>query len=162
MSIIAVPIGAHRRDIIGLSIQVLWCEEESVLGVKDMKGPHTKIISNMENLVTTETIINWMKEQIENKHPIDSHRYLDAALKLNVLLQGEQEKLFTIEQEVAQLRKVLLEDGKTVSYAKSMIEASDEYKIMKTQKAKIDRAVEFIRLSKQYSRTSSDLMKYQL
>ena len=113
----------------------------------------------IQSVVTTESIITWMTEQIENKNPIDPNMWMDASLKLNVLLQGEQEKLFEIEQEVALLKKTLLEDGKTVAYAKVMIEATDEMKSMKIQKAKIERCIEFIRLSKLHSRTASDLMR---
>ncbi len=116
----------------------------------------------MENLVTTDKIIEWFTSQIENKLPIDSHLYLDAALKLNVLLQGEQEKLYDMEQEVAKLRKTLLESGKNSTYTKMMIEATDEYKEVKKQKAKIDRCISFMQLAKAYSRTTSDLMRNQL
>lgn len=113
----------------------------------------------MENQSTADSIMSWFTEQVENKLPIDPHLWLEGSMKLSVLLQSEQEKLFAMEQGVAQLRKILLEDGKTVAYAKTMIEASDEYREARKQKAKIDRGTEFIRLAKLYSRTASDLMK---
>ncbi len=116
----------------------------------------------MENLVTTDTIISYLRGQIESKLPIDPHLWMDGAMKLNVLLQGEQEKLFELEQKVAELKKILLEDDKTVAYAKTMVEASNECKEMKKQKAKIDRVIEFIRLAKQHSRTASELMRNSL
>ena len=113
----------------------------------------------MENLSTADSIMLWFTTQVQNKEPIDPHTFLEGAIKLSVLLQTEQEKLIDREQEVAQLRKVLIEDGKTVAYAKAMIEASPEYAETKKLKAKIDRGTEFIRLCKLYSRTASDLMK---
>jgi hypothetical protein len=113
----------------------------------------------METLSTADSIMGWFTEQVQEKQPIDPHNWLEGAIKLSVLLQGEQEKLIIKEQEVAQLRKLLLEDGKTVAYAKTMIEASNEYAEARKLKAKIDRGTEFIRLCKLYSRTSSDLMK---
>lgn len=112
-------------------------------------------------IVTTESIMGWFTEQIENKLPIDPHMWLEGAQKVNVLLQSEQELLYDMEQEVAQLRKVLLESDKTVSYAKMMIEATPEYKLCKVQKAKIERCLEFVRLAKIYSRTSQDIYKSQ-
>lgn len=113
----------------------------------------------MKNLSTADSIMDWFTKEIENKEPIDPHRFLEGAIRLSVLLQGEQEKLILKEQEVAQLRKLLLEDGKTVAYAKTMIEAGNEYAEARKLKAKIDRGVEFIRLCKLYSRTAGDLMK---
>ncbi len=111
----------------------------------------------MQELVTISAIIEWMTKQVEERQPIDPNTWMDASLKMNVLLQSEQERLFTLEQEVAILKKTLLEDGKSVAYARVMIEATDEYKNCKIQKAKIERCVEFIRLSKLHSRMSNDI-----
>lgn len=113
----------------------------------------------MDSLSTADSIMDWFTTQVQNKEPIDPHLFLEGAIKLSVLLQAEQENLIIKEQEVANLRKILLEGGKTVSYAKTMIEASNEYAESRKLKAKIDRGTEFIRLCKLYSRTSSDLMK---
>ena len=112
--------------------------------------------------VSANTIMDWMAQQVAEKNPIDPHLWLEAALKLNVLTQAEQELRFDMEQTVALHRKVLLDDGKTVAYAKTMIEATDDYKKMRIQKAKIDRILQFIMLSKQHSRTASDLMRSQM
>lgn len=115
----------------------------------------------MENR-TTDSIIAHFNALVESKQPIDPNSWLEAGMYLNVLIQSEQELLFDLEQEVARLRKALLDDGKTVAYAKTMIEATDEFKNARKQKAKIDRVIEFIRLSKQHSRLASDLMRSQL
>lgn len=115
----------------------------------------------MENLVTTDKIIDWITEQVENKQPIDPHLWLEASMKLNVLLQTEQEKLFELEQVVALAKAMHLEQGKSVGYAKTMIESTDQYKLARKQKAKIDRVIEFIRLSKLYSRISQEIMTSQ-
>lgn len=113
----------------------------------------------MENLVTADSIMEWFTEQIAQKNPIDPNLFLEGALKLSVLLQSEQETLFMMEQVVARMKESLIQSGKTVAYAKTVIEATDEYRKCRVQKAKIERAIEFIRISKQYSRTASDLMK---
>lgn len=111
------------------------------------------------NLVTIDKIIEWLTEQVEKKLPIDPHTWLEAAQQMNVLLQGEQEKFFDLEQVVALLRKTLLDDGKSVAYAKTMIDSTEEMKAMKIQKAKIDRCIEMIRIAKLQARTAGDLMK---
>ncbi len=110
----------------------------------------------MDNLVTVDKIIEWFTTQVEQKLPIDTHTWLEGAQKINVLLQGEQEYLFELEQRVAILRKMLLDDGKTVAYAKTMVEATQEIRDMKNQKAKIDRSLEMIRISKLQARMAHD------
>lgn len=107
-------------------------------------------------LVTVDTITGWIKEQVENKQPINPSLWVEASMKLNVLLGDEQNKLFDIQQQVADLRKLRIESGDTVSKAKVYIEATNEYKDMCKQRAKIERAVEMIRIAKLMSRMSLD------
>lgn len=110
-------------------------------------------------IITTETIIKWLTKMVEDKHPIDANTWLDACQKLNVLLQGEQELLFDREQEVAKLRNIILESGDSVAKARSKIEETNEYKETRKQKAKVERIIEMIRISKLQSRMSSDIMR---
>lgn len=112
----------------------------------------------MEHLVTVDTILGAFNEWIINKKVIDPHLWLDGAQKINVLLEDEQGKLFEIQQVLAVQRKVLIEQGSTVAKARVMIEATNEYKEFCKQKAKIERAIEFIRISKMQSRTTRDIM----
>ncbi len=112
----------------------------------------------MDNLVTVDKILGAFNEWITNKHIIDPHLWLDAAAKINVLLEDEQNKLFEIQQILAVQRKILVEQGATVAKAKVVIEATDEYKQLCKQKAKIDRAIEFGRLAKQQSRTTREII----
>lgn len=113
----------------------------------------------MKDLITIETITGWLTEQVKSKSPIDPGTWVDAAAKINMLLQDEQEKLFEMEQEVAKIRNIAIESGETVSRAKSRVEATDEYKNARKQKAKIERAIEAIRISKLQARMSSDIMR---
>lgn len=112
-------------------------------------------------LVTTDTIITWLNEQVTNKFPISPTTFLDAAVKLNLLLADEQEELFNLQQKVSQLKIDYLQDDdkRNVSKAKMMVEASDDFRLMKTQQAKIDRIIEFIRLAKVQSKISSEEMR---
>jgi len=112
----------------------------------------------MENFVTVDSILGAFNEWITNKKVIDPYLWLDAAAKINVLLEDEQNKLFEIQQVIAVQRRILIEQGSTVAKAKVMIEATDEYKQLCKQKAKIDRAIEFGRLAKQQSRTTREII----
>lgn len=114
----------------------------------------------MEN--TLDSILERLAEMSRQVGVIDPDMYLRACEKLNALLQGEQERLFDQEYEVALMRKSLLEEGKTSSYTKMVIEASDEYRKARTQKAKIDRALETIRIGKSHARLATELMKNQM
>lgn len=113
----------------------------------------------METLVTVDSIIAWFTEQVEQKNPIDPSTWVDGAQKLNVLIQGEQEKLFDMEQDVAKLRNLLLDSDESVAHAKSRIEATEEYKNARKQKAKVDRVIEMIRIAKLQSRTASEMLR---
>lgn len=116
----------------------------------------------MDNLVTTDKIIEYMTNLVENKQPIDPNLWMDSAMKLNILLQGEQEKLYELEQIIAIEKSAYLTEGKSVAHAKTLIEAGDDHKECRKQRAKIDRIIEYIRLAKLHSRTASDLMRNQL
>ena len=111
-----------------------------------------------DTLITIDTITNWLLMQVQTKQPIHASTWLDAAQKIVVLLQTEQEKLFDLEQDIAVRGNVLLEAGESVAKAKSKVEELEVYKNARKQKAKIDRAIELIRVSKLQSRMASDVM----
>ena len=112
----------------------------------------------MDELITIDTITNWLLKQVQEKNPIHAAVWLDASQKINVLLQNEQEKLFEIEQEIAVARNLLLESDESVARAKSKVEEMEIYKQARIQKAKIERAIELIRIAKLQSRMASDVM----
>jgi plasmid replication initiation protein len=114
----------------------------------------------MDNTLSTiDSITQWLTDQVEQKQPISPDVWLEASARINVLLQGEQEKLFTMEQQVAIIRGVLLDSDKSVAYAKSKVEESDVYKQARIQKSKIERALELIRIAKLQSRMASEVMR---
>ena len=108
----------------------------------------------MKELVTTDSIINYLKESVENKSSLSPHIWIDAAQKLNVLLADEHNLLFDLENIVATLKLGFLsEDDKgNVSKANLKIEVMNEYVLMRKQKAKIGRIEEFIRIAKLQAR----------
>jgi uncharacterized protein YlxW (UPF0749 family) len=112
----------------------------------------------MEDLITIDTIVNWLLMMVQTKQPVHAATWLDASQKIVVLLQDEQEKLFELDQEVAKARNLSLESGESVARAKSRVEELDIYKEARKQKAKIERAIELIRISKLQSRMASDVM----
>lgn len=103
-----------------------------------------------DKLVTTDVIIGHLKNKIENKEPLSPGIYIDAAEKLNVLLSDEHDKLFTQQQKIAEMKVTFLEADpkRNVSMAKLLTEATNEYREMQIQKAKIGRIEEMIRLAK--------------
>lgn len=115
----------------------------------------------MEDFVTVEKITEWLTAQVQAKNPLGPDVWCDAAAKINVLLQEEQEKQFLMEQDVAKLRGLLLDAGETVAKARTRIEATDEYRKARNQKAKVERALELIRIAKIQSRMASGMLNGQ-
>lgn len=102
----------------------------------------------MNDKVTIDLILKWLQESIEQKRPVDAHTWVDSAQKMVILVGDESSKLYDIQQKVAQLKVARIEQGDSVAKAKVYVEASDEYKEMKQQEAKIERVFESVRISK--------------
>jgi hypothetical protein len=99
-------------------------------------------------LVTTETILTWLQTSVEERQIIGPSMWLDAAAKLTVLLGDEHDKLFDLQQQVAQMKVQSMEDGDTAARAKIKAEATDVYKAMCSQRARIERIEEMVRVAK--------------
>lgn len=113
----------------------------------------------MNDLITTDTILNALKERVENKVPVSPNMWIDAAEKLNILLGDEHDLLLDLQQKVAQMRADLIEGGDSVAKAKSKIEATDEHKEANRQRAKISRIEEMIRIAKIQARLKESEMR---
>ena len=100
--------------------------------------------------VTADIILGYLKAQIESKRPISREVWGDASFKLNLLLGDEIHELEAIRQKVAQRKYELyrIQEKKNVSAVDLEIEASDDYRIMREQDAKVEQIKEFIRLAK--------------
>lgn len=109
--------------------------------------------------VTTDTILDWLKDSVEQKRPIDAHTWVDSAQKLNVLISDENNRLYELQQEVAKLKVLRIESGESVAKAEVYVQATDEYKKMKIQAARIEQIQESIRISKIQARLSDNEMK---
>ena len=115
-----------------------------------------------DKLVTTEKIMDYFTEKVSQKEPIAPYLWLEGALKLSVLIGEDQNKLFNLNQKVAQGKETRIRNGENVSRARSFVETTDEYVEACKLKAKIERAWEFIKCAKLYSRLSQDEMRGQL
>lgn len=106
-----------------------------------------------------DDILNVLQDWAANKMPVNPAAWLEAAMKLSALVGNESDLLYEMEQKVANSRVALLEEGKSAAETKMRVEASDEYKAARKQKAKIDRITETIRLAKHRSRLAMDEFK---
>lgn len=116
----------------------------------------------MDNYNTFDSIMEAFSRLAMDKNPISPNIWLAGAVKLNVLLEGEIETLINLEHKLAKMRKEFLELGNTATFSKMMIEASDEYKEMQLQKARINNAKEQILLAKKYATITSELMRQNM
>lgn len=106
----------------------------------------------MENLVTCDLILDWLRECVEQKKMIDAHTWVDSAQKLNILISDEHDKLFELQQKVSDFKLNFITNGKSVAMAKIAVETTDMFKNMQKQKAKIEKIEEMIRIAKLQAR----------
>src|SRR3990167_9124677 len=100
-------------------------------------------------IITVDTILDWLQTQVEEKRPVDAHTWLDALQKITVLLGEEHDILFDLQQKVAQAKVDVLDKLKmSNTEAKTRTEATDLFKDMQRQKAKIGRIEEMVRIGK--------------
>lgn len=112
-----------------------------------------------DNLVNADLILNWVQKQVESRHPIDPGLWIDISVKLNILKSDEDDKVAELSQKIAKKKVEYLKEDKNVSRANLMVEASDDYRELLKQKAKIERIEETIRLSKVQAKLASESYK---
>ncbi len=108
--------------------------------------------------VNTDQILNWVKERVETKKAdFDVNFWLEVAMKLIILLPDEIGKLYDFQKIVAQKRLDILDgqDKKNISEAKLRVEATEEYRDMRKQEAKIGQIEELVRIAKLQSRINA-------
>jgi hypothetical protein len=106
----------------------------------------------------TDVILNWIKDRVEQKKAdFDVNFWLEVAMKLTILLPDEIGKLYDYQKEVAQMRLDILggQEKRNVSEVKMRVEASDVYRDMKKQEAKIGQVEEIVRIAKIQARVNS-------
>lgn len=116
----------------------------------------------VDDVVTIDGVLAKLEEWVKERHPIDAHTWLQAASQITVLLGGEHEKLFTLQQRVAASKAYYIkEQDFTAARANIELEASDLYKEMRIQEAKIKRIEELVRISKIQARLADREMGLQ-
>ena len=109
--------------------------------------------------ITTDTILDWLKESIEEKKPVSPTVYIDACQKLNILRSTDDDLYAELQHRLAEFKAERLKKGDTVASAKLKAEATELNKEANKQKAKIERITEAIRISKIRARLGSDEIK---
>lgn len=104
----------------------------------------------MTQLVTTDTILDWLKEKVESRQTIPNDAWLDAGFKLNLLLSSEHLELENRRALVSNLKLKIYQgqEKKNVAACDMEIEASEEYRQLRLQEHRVGRIEEFIKLAK--------------
>lgn len=113
----------------------------------------------MEEIITTETIINYLEEKIKHREPVAPSTFVDAAQKLNVLLSDEHAELYRLQQILNEKKAELIGQGESVAKAKTLTEATEDFHAYCLQKAYIERIEEFIRIAKLQARMKIEELK---
>ena len=108
---------------------------------------------------TARSIVELLQTMAEKRGDIDAHLWLTCAMKLRVLLQGEQEKLVDMERDVQIMKADFLKAGDSAVSAKIKTETSDIYVEMKKQEVFIKTALDLVLLAKKYATTETDIYK---
>jgi hypothetical protein len=95
-----------------------------------------------------ETIMAWMTTTVQSKQSIPPAQFVEAAQYLVILMSNETNKLYELEQKVAQMKVDLLKEHDKVNKVNLIVNATDEYKQMKIQQAKVKNIEETIRVAK--------------
>jgi hypothetical protein len=108
-------------------------------------------------MVTADAIIDWLKKSVAAKHPVSASQWLDAALKLTVLIGDENSKLFSLEQKVAEAKVACIDaqEKKSVALADVMVRTLPVWLEYRTQEAKVEQIQELVRVAKKQAELSS-------
>ena len=104
----------------------------------------------MQEKITSDTILTWVKEAVENKKEISRELWLEIAFKLNLLRLDEAILYNKMRQAVAIKKWEILKSQikRNVAAVNTEIETFDEYRFMKDQEDKIYVIDEFVRVAK--------------
>lgn len=113
----------------------------------------------MEDKLTVDEILAWLRSNIESRNPISPHVWIEAAARLNILMGDEVSRMYYLKQKVNQMRAEKISGGDNVTKAKALIEATDDYRDSKILEGKLSVIEESIRIAKLMARTSLEEMK---
>ena|SRR3990167_1780693 len=100
--------------------------------------------------VTSDLILDYLKSLVESKKVVPREEWLNCAFKLNLLRLDESKLLNQMRQTVAIKKHEIMktQEKRNVAAADVEIEASEEYRFMRDQEAKLDVVEEFVRIAK--------------
>jgi hypothetical protein len=110
---------------------------------------------------SVDTIMHWLTTTVQSKMQISPQQFVEAAQYLVILVGDEHIKLYDLEQKVAQMKLEMLPSAKSVAEVKLRIEATDTYKEMRKQQARIKQIDEMIRVAKLLGRMKNDEINHQ-
>ena len=98
--------------------------------------------------ITIATILNQFTEWVENKKPISPATWIDAAIKLNVLLEGLDEEIVEMETLMSEAEMEPIQKDNPISKTNILKRGAIEYKDYLSAISRKKRIEEFIRLAK--------------
>jgi hypothetical protein len=104
----------------------------------------------MTDPITADTILSYLKDQVESKRMLNPKAWLESAFKLTVLSADEHEKLEDMRMLLAQRKLEILkgQEKRNVAAAELEVEASKEFRDMKIQEHKCNQIEEMVKLAK--------------
>lgn len=99
-----------------------------------------------------DDVIKNIEDMVEKKIPLSPSWWIEQAQKLVVLSGDETDKLYLLQGKIASAKVGFIDDGKSVAEAKLRTEQTKEYAEMQSQKSKVERITEIIRIAKIQSR----------
>lgn len=110
-------------------------------------------------LISADTILDYFKTAVGENKALNPQLWADAAMKLNICLIDEEEKLHLARRTVAEMKLKYLDamEKRSVADAEARVEATQEYQDMRRQESKCARIEEFIRLAKLNQRTAQGI-----
>lgn len=113
----------------------------------------------MNQTRSIDTLLDWLKNATTKRESINPSQFVEAATYMVILMGEEHEKLSLLKQNVAKMKMELLKEYDKVNKVTLIVEASDTYREMKNQEARISLIEEYVRLSKLMGRLKSEELK---
>lgn len=107
-------------------------------------------------LIDIDSVLNELTEWVKHNMPISPDAWISSALKMNLLKEPLIARKIALESSLANKRLNLLEDGKSVAYARTALEAHPDYAECRTLEARVKMIEEQIRLAKHRARMAQD------
>ena len=112
-------------------------------------------MNDLPEKVTTDLILDWVKEKIEQRVDVPVKVWVEIAFKLTFLRISEAQRLNQMKKKIAEKKLEILQaqEKRNVAAAELEIETTDDYRQMRDQEDKIYSIDEFVRIAKKSSDT---------